>query len=179
MQGIVHGTGTSRPLGAMNLFESIILSISSVSTPFWPTSSHHEDSRPKLELLFMTRQSEVNARTSIPLEPRHSRTFTDAFLTGLLGHPIHERANDGWKQAYTCPRTTKAMKQVSDCLSEFGLVSRVGLDPGKMPFLIESNAQGLFGGKLTSERCTTHSQQTLGSRKSYWLGLSGACRPPE
>ncbi|PKI70804.1 hypothetical protein CRG98_008799 [Punica granatum] len=34
-----------------------------VGIPFWPTGSRHEDSRPKLELLFVTRQSEANART--------------------------------------------------------------------------------------------------------------------
>ncbi|PKI62778.1 hypothetical protein CRG98_016821, partial [Punica granatum] len=34
----------------------------SVSTPFGPTGSRHEDSRPKLGLLFITRQSEANAR---------------------------------------------------------------------------------------------------------------------
>ncbi|PKI78382.1 hypothetical protein CRG98_001203 [Punica granatum] len=38
-------------------------SVGIVSTPFWPTGSRHEDSRPKLGLLFMTRQSEANART--------------------------------------------------------------------------------------------------------------------
>ncbi|OWM78307.1 hypothetical protein CDL15_Pgr001028 [Punica granatum] len=63
----------------------------------------------------------------------HSRTFTDAFLTGLPGRPIHERANDDQKQTYTCPRTTKAMEQASDCLSEFDLVSRVDPDLGKGP----------------------------------------------
>ncbi|OWM73824.1 hypothetical protein CDL15_Pgr015124 [Punica granatum] len=55
------------------------------------------------------------------------------FLTGLQGRPIHERANDGRKQAYTCPRTTKAMEQVSDCLSKFDLVSRVDPDLEKGP----------------------------------------------
>ncbi|PKI70477.1 hypothetical protein CRG98_009147, partial [Punica granatum] len=34
-----------------------------ISTPFWPTGSRHEDSWPKLELQFMTRQSEANSRT--------------------------------------------------------------------------------------------------------------------
>ncbi|OWM90857.1 hypothetical protein CDL15_Pgr010668 [Punica granatum] len=62
--------------------------------------------------------------------PEHSQT---PFLTGLPGRPIHERANDYRKQAYTCPRTTKAMEQASDCLSEFDLVSRVDPDLGKGP----------------------------------------------
>ncbi|OWM72659.1 hypothetical protein CDL15_Pgr027195 [Punica granatum] len=56
-----------------------------------------------------------------------------SFLTKLPGRPIHERANDGRKLAYTCPRTTKAMEQVSDCLSEFDLVSRVDPGLGKGP----------------------------------------------
>ncbi|PKI57933.1 hypothetical protein CRG98_021682 [Punica granatum] len=70
---------------------------------------------------------------SILLEPRHSRTFTDAFLTRLSGHPIHERANDTRRQAYTRPKATKAMEQVSDCFSEL-MVSRVDPDPKKKGF---------------------------------------------
>ncbi|PKI57281.1 hypothetical protein CRG98_022320 [Punica granatum] len=94
---------------------------------------------------------------SILLMPGHSRTFTDAFPTGLSERPIHERTNGTRKQACMHPRTTRTKEKVSNYLSGLVLVSRVSPDPGKGPFLIESNAQSSFGGKLTSELHTTHS----------------------
>ncbi|PKI42787.1 hypothetical protein CRG98_036821 [Punica granatum] len=89
--------------------------------------------------------------------PGHSRTFTDAFPTRFPERPIHERTNGTRKQACTHPKTTRTKEQVSNCLSGLILVSRVSLDPENGPFLIEANAQSLFGGKLTSELHTTHS----------------------
>ncbi|PKI51089.1 hypothetical protein CRG98_028518 [Punica granatum] len=96
------------------------------STPFLPTGSRHEDSRSKLGLLFMTRQLEANARTW-----EHGLQKGNAFLTRLPGRPIHERANDTRRKAYTSPKTTRTMKQDSDCVSKFILVSRVDPDSGK------------------------------------------------
>ncbi|PKI69609.1 hypothetical protein CRG98_010001 [Punica granatum] len=52
-----------------------------------------------------------------------------AFLTGLPGRPIHGQVNGTRKQAFTHPRTTRTMEQVSDCLSEFILVSRWSRTP--------------------------------------------------
>ncbi|PKI36667.1 hypothetical protein CRG98_042942 [Punica granatum] len=58
-------------------------------------------------------------------------TKKDAFPARLPRRPIYERTNGTWKQTYTHPRTTRTMKQDSDCISGFILVSRVDFDPGK------------------------------------------------
>ncbi|PKI58418.1 hypothetical protein CRG98_021176 [Punica granatum] len=150
----------------------------------------------------MTRQLEANARTwqhglhkrskvlqkaqkgnqkgrSLLLKLGHSRTFADAFLPRLPGRLIHGQVNDTQKQACTHPRTTRTMEQVSDCLSGLVLVSRVSPDPGKRPFQTGSSAQGSFGGKLTSEFCTTQSLQFLDLGKSLHLGPRKSVRSPK
>ncbi|PKI51046.1 hypothetical protein CRG98_028571 [Punica granatum] len=101
-----------------------------VSTPFWPTGSRHKDSRLKLR--------------STLLKLGHSRTFTDAFLTAPPRGPIHEQINGTRKQACTHPRTTRTKEQVSDCLSEFVLVSRVDPDSEKGPIFAHKRGQRPF-----------------------------------
>ncbi|PKI78474.1 hypothetical protein CRG98_001114 [Punica granatum] len=193
---------------------AVIFLVLYVSAPYFGPPAPTKDSQPKLRLLFMTRQSEVNARTwehrlhkrsrvlqkaqkgnqredkqrtpkqqnpalwhysspnyrsvrrypiwdfknpswyqndqwhlrahfrSLLLKPRHSRTFADAFLTGLPGRPIHRQVNGTRKQACTHPTTTRTMDQDSDCVSQFILVSRVDPDPGKRCHFLQKDIVG-------------------------------------
>ncbi|PKI76946.1 hypothetical protein CRG98_002656 [Punica granatum] len=70
---------------------------------------------------------------SILLKPRHPRTLTDAFPKRASRGPIHGQVNDTRKRACTHPRTIRTMEQVSDCPSEFDLVSRVDPDLERGP----------------------------------------------
>ncbi|PKI73729.1 hypothetical protein CRG98_005878 [Punica granatum] len=63
------------------------------STPFWPTGFLREDLRPKLGLLFTTRQSEANVRAQ-----------------------SHERQEKSWANRH--PGTTGVVEQASDDLLE-------------------------------------------------------------
>ncbi|OWM66803.1 hypothetical protein CDL15_Pgr012395 [Punica granatum] len=120
----------------------------------------------------------VHFRSLLP-KSEHSRTFADAFLTGLPGRPIHGQVNGTQKRACIYPRTTRTMEQVLNCLSRLVLVSRVSPDPAKGPFQMGSSAQSSFGGKWTFELHPTHSLQLLGLGKSFRLGPSKSVRSPE
>ncbi|OWM64348.1 hypothetical protein CDL15_Pgr009271 [Punica granatum] len=93
---------------------------------------------------------------SLLLKSGHSRTFVDAFLTGLLD--ICRRLPNGAPETpdprtnkrnpetglQTHPRVTKTRGQVSDYLSELILASRVHLDSEKEPFSAQKHCRSPF-----------------------------------
>ncbi|PKI59957.1 hypothetical protein CRG98_019651 [Punica granatum] len=83
-------------------------------------------------------------QSGILLKPGHPRTLIDAFSNRAPRRPIHEQINGTRKQACTHPRTTRTKEQVSDCLSEFVLVSQVDLDLEKGPIFAQKRGQRPF-----------------------------------
>ncbi|OWM90301.1 hypothetical protein CDL15_Pgr014139 [Punica granatum] len=94
------------------------------------------------------------------------QTLTDVFSNGAPGGPIHKQINGTRKQTCTHPRTTGTKEQVSDCLSEFVLVSRVDPDPEKGPLFAQKRGQSPFNEPSVHEIRANQSQgpQRLGKQ---------------